>query len=54
MQYNHLGAGILTHELYSILNGTFLLYTVILPPKQLVEHVQYKDVVIFKMELFVE
>ena len=44
IQYNHLEAETLMHELYFILNGTLLLHTMTLPPKQLVEHVQYMDV----------
>ena len=36
---NVLEIGALTHELYFILNGTILLYTIVLPHIELVEHV---------------
>ena len=32
------------HELCLIPNGTILLYTIVLPPTEVVEHVRYTDV----------
>ena len=32
------------HELYFSLNGTIILYTMLPPPKKLVEYVRYTDV----------
>ena len=44
IEQNHLKAGTLMHELYFISNGTILLYTLVIPPIDLVEHVRYTDV----------